>query len=681
MKNLINRLIRFNFPEWTPPLAILGVCLMAYGLLIPWLGYYWDDWAFAWISQNLGDSGLRSYFATNRPVWGWLFRLSTPILGAEPWVWQVFALTWRWLSGVLVWQLVRLLWPRQKTAALWAALLFVLYPAFTQQHIAITYGHFFIVLDLFLLSLCLSILALRGARKKWVFTALALLTSAANLFMMEYFFMLELLRPLVLWLAAEDNRTDRLRRTLLRWLPYLTIFLAALIWRAFLFPYQNENYESVLLQQLKTSPFSALASLALAAGRDLFTVTLAAWSRPFWIPDVQALGRQTTLFWAGLVCLSLPPLAVYLVKQPGQDVEKRSATDWKSMLIFSGAALLLAGPPFWLTNLVPALSYPANRFTLPFMLGSVLLLTAFFVWLPLKPGRKALIIALLAAFSIGVHFQSANEYRRSWDTQNRFFWQLAWRMPALQPGTTLLTNDLPIQFCSDNSLTSPLNWMFSPNASGSRQMDYILYWPTVRLGKGLPGLVPGLPIRQDYLATSFEGSTSQIISIQYSPPACLRVLDPETEPENIMITELMRASARLTDTRWILPAPLGNPSRPPAGIFAPEPARNFCYYYQKADLARQQKDWQKVAELGDTAFALSDSSNDPMERLVFIEGYAHVGDWEKARALSLKAAEITPLMRPPLCRLWQRIARETAPDPARESALSEALAAFCQTSP
>ena len=32
-----------------------------------------------------------------------------------------------------------------------------------------------------------------------------------------------------------------------------------------------------------------------------------------------------------------------------------------------------------------------------------------------------------------------------------------------------------------------------------------------------------------------------------------------------------------------------------------------------------------VAELGDAAFALDDHPNDPVERFVFIEGYAHIG--------------------------------------------------------
>jgi hypothetical protein len=76
-----------------------------------------------------------------------------------------------------------------------------------------------------------------------------------------------------------------------------------------------------------------------------------------------------------------------------------------------------------------------------------------------------------------------------------------------------------------------------------------------------------------------------------------------------------------------------------------------------------------VADLGDQAFALGDYPNDPMERLPFIEGYAHTGRWERALELTREAGDITPLMQPVLCRLWQRIEAQTEPTPEQQAAL------------
>jgi hypothetical protein len=72
----------------------------------------------------------------------------------------------------------------------------------------------------------------------------------------------------------------------------------------------------------------------------------------------------------------------------------------------------------------------------------------------------------------------------------------------------------------------------------------------------------------------------------------------------------------------------------PAGIFGPEPAHSWCYYYQQATLARQQGDWKTVAALGDQAESNGYKPLDLLEWLPFFEGYVHGGNLEKAKHLS-----------------------------------------------
>ena len=48
-----------------------------------------------------------------------------------------------------------------------------------------------------------------------------------------------------------------------------------------------------------------------------------------------------------------------------------------------------------------------------------------------------------------------------------------------------------------------------------------------------------------------------------------------------------------------------------------------------------------------------------LERMPFIEGYAHLGQWQQAAQLTQQSADVTPLMRPLLCGLWTRIAQTT----------------------
>ncbi len=105
-------------------------------------------------------------------------------------------------------------------------------------------------------------------------------------------------------------------------------------------------------------------------------------------------------------------------------------------------------------------------------------------------------------------------------------------------------------------------------------------------------------------------------------------------------------------------------------VYGPEPSHGWCYYFEKADLARQFKDWNEVAKLGNQAFKLSDSPNNPVERFVFIEGYANVGNWDKAVELSRVSYKVSKdYVGPLLCQLWKSIATETIASAERSAAL------------
>jgi hypothetical protein len=325
---------------------------------------------------------------------------------------------------------------------------------------------------------------------------------------------------------------------------------------------------------------------------------------------------------------------------------------------------LLAGWPFWLIQIGPGLNFPADRFTLPFMLGVSLALAGLLGIIPARWWLKLALLAVLVGMAVGLHFQVSNVYRRDWEIQTRFFWQLAWRAPGLLPGTALLVNELPTTYYTDNSLTAPLNWIYGP-PQASQQMGYLPLYPA-RLGGSLPAFATGLPLEVDYLAAKFQGSTSQVVALYYAPPACLRVLDPSLDVENDMLPWIMQHAALLSNTSRISPE---EQAALPPQLYSPEPEHGWCYYFEQADLARQQGDWEQVAALAERAFALGEYPNDPAERMPFIEGYAHVGQWELALEQTGKAHSVSPLMEPALCGLWQRIAQDTPASLAQAAAL------------
>jgi hypothetical protein len=173
----------------------------------------------------------------------------------------------------------------------------------------------------------------------------------------------------------------------------------------------------------------------------------------------------------------------------------------------------------------------------------------------------------------------------------------------------------------------------------------------------------------------FTGNTSQTVSFNYSPPGCLRLLDPNIDSGNRLLPEesMMREASRLSSSKWILVAPT---ARMPE-IYGPEPAHGWCYYFERADLAAQSGNWSLVAELGDQAFRLNDYPNDPVERFVFIEGYAHEGNWARAKEIAVQSYKVSPnYVGPLLCKLLNRLGSDLPTGNLKESSLNDLSTKF-----
>jgi len=331
--------------------------------------------------------------------------------------------------------------------------------------------------------------------------------------------------------------------------------------------------------------------------------------------------------------------------------------------------MLLAGIPFLVTDLPIRLTFPNSRFTLPFALGVAFLLIALLELLPLW-NYKVLFASLLAALAVGAQFNNGYLWREDWQLQKSFFWQMTWRIPDLQPGSILLSSDTPFEYSSDNSLTFPLNWIYTPD-NHTTEIEYAYYFVSVRLGNELETLKPSLPIHQNYLAATFDSTSDQVVVVHFAPPGCFRVLHPVYDRDlplapatgeiaddwleaDVPILPRTAANALgLSNLEQILPIPASNVSLPP--VFGAEPAHTWCYYFEKADLARQADDWAQVAKIGDQVFGIPFYPDDLSEYLPFVEAYARTGRWEAARDLTRKTAEQAPILQSALCAIWQRV--------------------------
>jgi len=644
------------------------VAILAYGLFVWRHGFYWDDLPMSWIRYELGVEAMKLYFSTSRPVWAVLYQITTQFIPQVPFYWQVFAIIWRWLGVILFWMLLRELWPDRKQMAFVASLFFLLYPGFNLQFVSYLSSHFYIVVCIFLLSYLLTLRALRTPSRFWLLIIAAMALSLLNLWMMEYFYFLELVRLfLILYALHRTSAGERFiqiaKRAFLNWLPYLFVFLINVFYRAFVFT--NVAYQNVLISDLRTDPLGAGVELLKTVMSDLWLVSVNAWVLVFKLPNPAIDGPRTTLLYA-FVVLSVAVLAfLFLYRYISSETKKdRQPALWA--IGIGLLAVLFGGGPYWLASLDLSLAFPASRFTLSFMLG----VSLFFAGLiDLLPGRARVIVAsVLIALAAGKQVMISDAFRRDWDAQRNLFWQMSWRAPGIKPNTLVLMNE-ELAYYADNSISAPLNWIYAPEQSGE-QIDYVLFYPTNRLERSLADLKKDLPVHFSYIAGEFYGNTLDTLAFYYSPPGCLHLLDPDMDTNNRFIADssLMREAAALsnpdrivTEQQAVMP-----------DVYGPEPAHGWCYYFQKADLARQMGDWGEVVRLGDVAFSLDDYPNNPVERFVFIDGYAHTGNWNRAINLSRESYRVSKdYVGPLLCQLWERIETETDQSPERSDALSE----------
>jgi hypothetical protein len=451
------------------------------------------------------------------------------------------------------------------------------------------------------------------------------------------------------WIVLSRYRASRKKRFLgsIRHLaPYWLATFGFLVWRVFIFrfpTYQPLGGQGVSLASLGwwQSIFSQVLDATFVVWRyALPLLSSQDFSQSFWLAYLVLT----------LISISLVFLVLQVHNRTAQSSEQpiEEETHWnfgQSALLIALAGIAFAGWPFWLVNLrLSIVGHFYSRFTLAFIPWAALLVAGV---LHLVATLKAKwiniavsgLMALLVGGSIGWHFWNANFYRNQWVDVQRYFQQLIHRAPGLEDGTILLINDLQsLSLYQDDSLTTLLNWTYAPDNT-TQELDYAVFYLSVRLGSDLPALEPGLPIEKDYRFLRFSSSTDHILVVIKEPPGCLRVLDPN-RPDWVPFTlpEAMKAAIPLSNLDMIQ-------TEKEPGAFLPEhlftlgETKTWCLFFQEAELASQRRDWARVAEIGQQAYALEDRANELTENFIFIDGFLRAGQQDTALAISQEVSQ------------------------------------------
>lgn len=661
---------KISLNEKYAPLIFLAIAFLGFGLLTNRLGFYQDDWPYVFYAYNKGIPSLaQELYYDSRPNAAWLYIGMFNLLGFKPIVWHIAAILFRWLTATLMWYLFRRIWPAHTKQATFAILLFIIHPFFLIQPYAVNSILYWAGYLFFAASLL--VMARNAAESKYrmVLTVFAVLLEALHLFTSEYFVGMVLVRPFILYwiLRAPDlSFRQRITKVISNWVPYLTALGAYVIWRMFLYvppPIGDRNAPKILFALFK-EPLSTLWYLIRTALQDSVIITFTSWYRTL-VPELFAFRSIFSWFVIFITALVFAITFIYLkqLKENGND------ENWRIQPLTLGLLLLLLGMmPIWILgrDIVTHINkFAASRFGIGSTLGAALIVAVIIDHL-VDSKRKIAVIAICVALATSMHLTNEKDFVYSWEKQERFANELTWRAPQIEAGTAIVTDEEILGYMGSYSVSFSLITSYQP---GDIQTPPYWYFPFYYTNPNVHDFLAGIPLEDDKLTMDFKGNSNQMILLSFNPEMkrCLWILQPQ-DTNLRLINEDMRQLSAGSDISLIQQGS-GAEATLPESIYGKQNNQTWCYYFEKADLARQYEQWEEVARLWEEAQSIGEQADNGFEYIPFIEGYGHLEDWGQVKLLTKSAKKITAGLEPSLCTALDRLAASAPASQERDETI------------
>lgn len=662
---------KIRFSEITMPLAFLGVLTLAFGLLIPWLGIYQDDWLFVYNNYARGAQGLWDFlYADGTPFASFINIGLFALLGFKPIYWHIGSLLARWLTITIFWMTMRRLWPAIPRQTFLAGLIFAIHPFFNLQPLSYTFLHIWLGYFFLGLSFYWMLISIQNNKNFWLYLGLSLLAETVSILTLEYFTGLEFLRPIMLWLALRDIFRDpkqRILRAFKLWIPYLLVFIVYIYWRFFIYsvPIKDRN-SPIMIQTLFTNPLAGIQLILYNLIPDTLLITLASWFKVFDPALFDWFNGRNFLFTL-FGFLTMLAAWLYLSRQSMPlESETTAGRSWAREMFWFGLVIAVFGliPPYvgglFINEKNPLWN---SRFGMASMLGASLMLVAGIESLIESKKSRLIIFAALVGFSVSYHARYVNDFRLSWKKQANFYHQLVLRIPALETNTAIVAEGEIFPHMGDYPTAYAINTMFS--VQGGDLDDHVGYWffsITSNFENRTEDFINGMDLFTRHRSLRFKGRSDESLIISFEPEQgqCLHIVRSQ-DADSRSLRSLLRRTSHLSHTERILPSPTSGLFLKEIGFDFPV---NWCTFYVQADLARQNNDWNGVVRLWKAAARDGFSPNDPFEYLPFIEAFARLNEWDKAVELTLMVSNAPPISRFTLCDFWESLPASSERDSA-----------------
>jgi hypothetical protein len=626
----------FKNESFMAALLIFLTTVITYGVSIPNLGYYHDDWFVLWSGQARGAESLVPLFSTDRPFMGVLYSVVYRFLGDSTLNWHLYALLWRFIGGLAFFWILRLLWPEQKYLTALMTVLFIVYPGFLSQPNANTKQNHLFGFGTALLSIALMLQALKTDKQGWkiVYTVLSLVLTANYLWIYEYMIGFEGTRLILLGYVLFQKGVRQVRslgiEILKRIWPYWLVSAGFLYWRIFIFQGERNATDVSGLAGSYLSNFRSMSiRLILETVKDFLDTSIFAWFvQPY---NLFSVAQYSNLVYA-LIVAAIVALLVWLYaslfrKHWGAEVHDQETPRLMRDFLWLGAIVILfAISPVIFSDRQVELYDSYKSYGLHPIPGVVLFVVGLI--LMLQPRFRGWALIALVGISVSAQVLNADYWERYWEVQRQMAWQLTWRAPDIQDDTLVMASISggfnPQQ---DYEIWGPINLIYNPGPAKAPAIQAeVLNSDTVY--SILKSEVKNNHVRDIRLHRDFNNS----LLISYpSSISCFQIIDGTLPVYSGSESLLFRQVGAYSHVERILP--VGTAPIPPASIFGTEPARGWCYYYQKASLARQAGDWEKIGSLYDEVRELNLETDDKAEVIPFFEGLVNLGRYEDAQSL------------------------------------------------
>jgi len=650
MKQTIQKL--FKNETFIAALLILLTTVITYGVSIPQLGYYHDDWFVLWSGHVRGAESIIPLFSTDRPFMGVVYSFVYRLLGDTVINWHLYALLWRLIGGLAFFWILRLIWPNHKYITTLMAVLFIVYPGFLSQPNANTKQNHLYGFGTALLSIALMLQALKTSKLGWKIACslLALVLTANYLLIYEYMIGFEGTRLILLgYVLFQDGfrNVRSLAGEILRkiW-PYWLVTAGFLYWRVNIFEgARNATDVSGLVGSYFSNPRYMSMRLIIETAKDFLDTSIFAWFvQPYQLFSTAPYSNLGYALLIAAIVAALVLLYTFLFKRLwGADYNEAETPRLIRDFLWIGALVIVCAVlPVILSDRQVELYDSYKSYGLHPIGGVVLFIAG--VLLMFQPNFRSLIPIALVVISVSTQVLNADYWKPFWEYQRQMWWQLTWRAPDIQADTLVMAYSSggynPQQ---DYEIWGPLNLIYNPEPADTPVIQAEVLNSSTAYNVLQKDVINNY-VRDIKLHRDFNNA----LVMSRSPiSGCLHVIDGRLPVYSETESSLIRQVGEYSRIDRIVPS--GTAPIPPASIFGSEPEHGWCYYYQKASLARQNGDWEEIDKLYGQVLALDLETTDKSEMIPFFEALVNLGRYEDAQSLYNKQIKGNSEMRFSVC--------------------------------